>query len=155
MERALRDYCERMRAEQTDRLNGMLGLELVACDRSEKRAVFALEPRPWMVNSLGVLHGGVLAAAMDVSLGMLCRYFSNSAVCPTAHLDMNYLFPAPAADLIEIRVRLLRAGLVLCVAAGEAAARRNPQQILVSATGSYCIGKRIGKKEKNHETSHL
>ena len=45
----------------------MLGIEWVELEPS--RAVISLEPADWMLNPIGVIHGGIAAALLDTALG--------------------------------------------------------------------------------------
>ena len=45
----------------------MLGIEWVELE--PPRAVLSLEPAEWMVNPLGVIHGGISATLLDTALG--------------------------------------------------------------------------------------
>jgi uncharacterized protein (TIGR00369 family) len=45
----------------------MLGIEWVELEPS--RAVLSLEPAEWMVNPIGVIHGGIAATLLDTVLG--------------------------------------------------------------------------------------
>ena len=59
-----------------------------------------------MSNPQGSLHGGVMAFAMDVSMGHLCNKFLNTSVT----LDTTTRFLRPVTDKSRCEARFLRKG---------------------------------------------
>lgn len=137
MEQTINDYFSRIAAEGNTGLTGMLNLRLQSCDYQNRTAIFTFEPSPWMINSAGILHGGVTASLFDVALGVLCRYYSSSDICPTVHLDVNYLLPIPTNTALCVETHLLRNGNPLCTAEGFIYTLKSSHRIFASSTGLY------------------
>ena len=71
--------------------------------------------RPELLNSNGVLHGGVTAAVVDEAAWYaIRRHFKDHRASTTAELKINYLLPI-AGKKLTARAYLLRAGKNLCV----------------------------------------
>ncbi|MGI8746584.1 MAG: PaaI family thioesterase [Bryobacteraceae bacterium] len=90
-----------------------LGLRVV---RKHKDGVTVeLTLRPELLNSNGVLHGGITASVVDEAAWYAIRYhFDDQRPATTAELKINYLLPI-AGKKLTARAYLLRAGKQLCV----------------------------------------
>ena len=72
--------------------------------------------RPGLLNSTGVLHGGVTSAIVDeAAWHAIQHHFQEERLCTTTELKVNFLRPI-AGKKITARAYLLRAGKSLCVA---------------------------------------
>lgn len=71
--------------------------------------------RPELLNSTGVVHGGVTASVVDEAAWYAIRHhFNDHRPCTTTELKINYLLPIGGKKLTA-RAFLLRAGKHLCV----------------------------------------
>ena len=71
--------------------------------------------RPELLNSNGVLHGGVTASVVDeAAWHAIQHHFKEPRSSTTAELKINYLLPI-AGRKLTARAYLLRAGKNLCV----------------------------------------
>ena len=71
--------------------------------------------RPALLNTDGMLHGGVAAAIVDeAAWHAIQHHFQCERSCTTTELKINYLLPIRGSKVIG-RVVLLRAGKTLCV----------------------------------------
>jgi uncharacterized protein (TIGR00369 family) len=82
-----------------------LGLR-ISYDDAEQRCVVELPYARFLGNPQGSLHGGVIATAMDISMGHLCHRYLSTAM--TIELEMRFLRPVQGDCRCE--ARLLRAG---------------------------------------------
>lgn len=73
------------------KINDMLGAEFLSCDAQEKTLTLGFHVEDWMSNPNGTLHGGLLATASDMTMGMLARYYKQQRNCVTVQLSVNYL----------------------------------------------------------------
>jgi acyl-CoA thioesterase len=71
-----------------------------------ERCFVELPYADFMSNPQGSLHGGVIALAMDVSMGHLCNKFLNTSVT----LDMTTRFLRPVTAASRCEARFLRKG---------------------------------------------
>lgn len=72
-------------------INDMLGAVLSNCDAQEKTLTLKFHVEDWMNNPGGTLHGGLLATASDMTMGMLARYYKQQRNCVTVQMSVNYL----------------------------------------------------------------
>ena len=137
MERAIRDYLGQVKTQSDGTFNGMLAASLHACDYAGRTLVLRVETKSWMENPNNVVHGGVSAALLDMTMGTLCRYFSGGGMTPTVSMSVNYLHPVPVDRAILIGAELPMAGFTLCHAAARLWAEGQEDTPLCTATGVY------------------
>lgn len=104
---------------------------------SEDRCIISLPNTPFIQNSIGIPHGGIIATLLDTAMGTLA-----SSRCPegyvtvTSNFTIHYLSVAHAPSLAA-EAYILRAGQHMMVVEGEI---RQPDGGLVAhATGSFFI----------------
>ena len=99
-----------------DRLNGMLGLELVDCSMDEMWAEFSFESKEWCLNPYDGVHGGVICSVFDTAMGTGAVVFSGKFIS-TTDISVSYLRPMTAKRYI-IHVDYTQVGrrMVRCVA---------------------------------------
>ena len=137
MVRAFLDYLSQLKGNGDGTFNGMLSAKLRGCDYEKRWLELAIETKSWMSNPDGVVHGGVSAAMLDMTMGLLCRYFSGGGMAPTVSLQMNYLRPVPVDAVICLRAELTKRGFSLCHATGSAWIDGAPDKILCTSTGVF------------------
>lgn len=89
--REIEDIMKRNKKEP-HRLNARLDIELVECSRDERFAEFKFEVKEWSLNPYGEVHGGVICAVFDTSLGLGAAALSQQMIC-TTDLSVSYLCP--------------------------------------------------------------
>jgi uncharacterized protein (TIGR00369 family) len=98
-------------------ISQLIGLELV--NVGEGTATFELEVTPNLFNSLGILHGGIIAtiadAAMGVAFGTLCGI---NDIFNTVEFKINFLHPVKEGR-IRARGRVVHRGNKTGVVEGE------------------------------------
>lgn len=139
MEAGFNAYFKRFRSEFPDCINNMLDFSVHSCDPSSRSVVFRAHTRPWMSNSNGVVHGGILATYLDYAMGMLCHYLSGARSDPSIHLDTNFLRPVLTDEPILIRAALTKLGSRVCFAESSVFRADAPDEPLATALGTYCI----------------
>jgi len=131
---AIRQRRERNRAF----LSGFLGLKGTFLD--ENTYQFVVPVTPFMHNSLGVVHGGVLATLIDSTMGSLInRSLPAGQYAVTTELKTNYLRPGKGGQL-RAEASILHRGQTLVVCQGSVFDERN--KLLAHATGTFMILKR-------------
>ncbi len=139
MEKALRQYFIDARREFDGQFNNMLGPEFVSCSFEKQTVVLSLKPQPWMGNPLGILHGGVTASALDMAMGLLCRYFSGGYMTPTISMGVQYLRAGSLARTLYIRAELTKRGLGVCHAEGRLWEEGAEDRLIATASGAYYV----------------
>lgn len=93
--------------------NHLLGLELVRVHRDG--LTIQCRVRPELLNSAGVLHGGVTASLADAAVGSaLQHHFRGKRRFTTIEMKINYFRPV-AEGRLRARSRLVRIGSKICV----------------------------------------
>jgi len=78
----------------------------ISYDESPERCIVEFPYADFMNNPQGSLHGGVIAFALDVSMGHLCNRFLGTAVT----LDMTTRFLRPIKDAARCEAQFLKKG---------------------------------------------
>ena len=147
MERAFTQYFEDVKNQCSGTLNPMLDAHLLSCSRTEQTLTVWAEPQPWMANPGGILHGGIIAAYMDMIMGLLCRYCSGGDMPVSIHVDVDYLRAVPIRGRICVEARINRIGASLCFAEARVWSADRPERLLATAGGTYSIGTGKALKE--------
>ena len=93
--------------------NHLLGLELVRVHRDG--LTIQCRVRPELLNSAGVVHGGVTASLADAAVGSaLQHHFKGKRRFTTIEMKINYFRPVTEGRL-RARARLVRIGSRICV----------------------------------------
>lgn len=115
--------------------NKLLGIRLVRYHSDGLTVECAV--RDELLNSAGVLHGGVLATVADAAVGIaLARHFGGKRAMTTIELKINYLRPVPAGKVLA-RARLLKVGTTICV--GRVDVKDSSGKIVAAALVSYML----------------
>lgn len=142
MERAFRGYFVDAEREFAGQFNNMLGTELWECDFENSTVTLVMEPKPWMGNPMGILHGGITASVLDMTMGLLCRYCSGGLMTPTIGMDVQYLRAGALDKRLFIRAELTKRGMSVCYAVGSLWAEGTPDRKIATASASYYVAKR-------------
>ena len=139
MERSFRGYFVDAAREFAGQFNTLLGTELWSCDYEKSTVTLAMDPQPWMGNPMGILHGGVTASVLDMTMGLLCRYCSGGYMTPTVNMNVSYLRSGPLDKRLYIRAELVKRGLTICYASGALWAEGGEDKPIATSTGAYFV----------------
>lgn len=143
MERAFRGYFEDAERFFPGQFNNMLGTTLWECSYENSTVTLVMEPKAWMGNPMEILHGGVTASLLDMTMGLLCRYCSGGLMTPTISMDVQYLHSGPLDRRLFIRAELTKRGMSVCYAVGSIWADGQPERRIATASASYYVTKRV------------
>lgn len=76
---------------------GLLGLRLLSADKA--RVELGLTAQASHLNSMGIVHGGVLSSMMDQAMGTLVAKVKGK-LGVTTHLNVNFLSPMRTGELV-------------------------------------------------------
>ena len=139
MERAFRGYFVDAARVFDGQFNTMLGTELYSCDFETSTVTLVMDPKPWMGNPMGILHGGVTASVLDMTMGLLCRYCSGGNMTPTVNMNVSYLRSGPLDKRLYIRADLTKRGMTICYASGSIWAEGAEDKPIATSTGAYYV----------------
>lgn len=77
---------------------GYLGMKLLRADK--ERVDLKVEAGEKHLNSMGIVHGGVLSSMMDQAMGILVTAAKEGVQGVTTHLNVNFLAPMHKGELI-------------------------------------------------------
>lgn len=97
---------------------------------------YAFRAGPGHENGNGVVHGGMLMALADHTLGSLVYESAGRKLCSTLSLNSNFLAPARAGDWVEARARIVRRGRGVVFVDGDVLAG---DKICLTAAGVWKI----------------
>jgi acyl-CoA thioesterase len=78
--------------------------EFVSCSYEKKELQLMYHVQPWEMNPQQSCHGGVSAAMIDTTMGLLTHFFAPESFISTVSLTVNYLKPIPVDTDIITRV---------------------------------------------------
>ncbi len=140
MERAFRGYFVDAAEAYDGTFNVMLACELAACSYEHSSVTLCLTPKPWMANPMEILHGGITASLLDMTMGLLCRYCSGGHMTPTVSMDVQYLRPGPLDKRLYIRADLTKRGFSVCYATGRMWAEDpGEDKPIATSSGAYFV----------------
>lgn len=125
---------------------GLLGLRLLSAD--SQRVEIGLTATESHLNSMGIVHGGVLSAMMDQAMGTLVTATKEGREGVTTHLNVNFLSPMQMGELIVTAYPLHETFRTMTLRAEV----RNSEGLLGSiATATFRLPKDKGNSGKDQE----
>jgi uncharacterized protein (TIGR00369 family) len=116
-------------------ISGFLGLQGRFLD--ERTYQFIVPITSFMHNSLGVVHGGILATLIDSTMGSLVnRSLPEGQYSVTTELKTNYIRPARGGSL-RSEATILHRGQTLIVCQGSVFDERD--RLLAHGTGTFMV----------------
>ena len=109
---------------------------VIQCE-DDGNVVFSVKTDDWMRNGHGVLHGGVMAAIFDCTLGLLSRFHSVDNATPTINLNIQFLRPTRCGHELHFRSELLSSGNTINFIRGSVYLPEEPERILATASASF------------------
>lgn len=117
----------------------LLDFEIALVERG--RVVFAVEPREWMYNPIGSVHGGVAATLLDSALGCAIHTVLDAgARYTTTDLHVRYVRAMTAeTGRVLADASVVHQGRKLATAEGRLYAEGDPDRLFAHATTSCLI----------------
>jgi len=110
-------------------------------DASLKDITFtsSIETGSWASNPNGTMHGGIIAAILDQSMGILSTCLAGGKITPTVNMSIYYAKPAPLDKRIFIESRMVSGSSSLFNMCCKAWVEGSPETTISSSTGIYHI----------------
>jgi len=125
---------------QLSGMSAMLKLDVVSYDAEKKQIVTRHTTGEWADNIHGTTHGGIIAAVLDTSMGILCRCQIYPRWSPTINLNINYIQSVKRGSQLYVKAELLRCSRNL-IWARAVAWVATPEKPCASAEGTFYISK--------------
>lgn len=136
MEAEIKAEIEKMYRNQKGSLNEMMKPEFLACSFDEKTLAVAFPVLEWERNRVGFMHGGIIAAAFDITTGLLARFLAEQNFAPTIQLETVFIRPIPIGDVFEVSVKTNLSGRKLTHLYAEGSLKSSGK-LAATATASY------------------
>jgi acyl-CoA thioesterase len=115
--------------------NALLGIRL---HKMHKDGItIRCKVKPELLNSAGVLHGGVTATLADAAVGIATTRHYQGRPITTVELKVNYFRPLAPDSIVYARARLLRTGQTLSI--GEVEIRDAHRNLAGFAIVTYIL----------------
>lgn len=98
-------------ALEGNRINAMMEPELESYN--EDHLILTFKIKDWMLNQGDVLHGGILATALDIALGTHTLMLERERTIVTTDMSIHYLGQTPKDATLRIKSRVNRNGNTL------------------------------------------
>ncbi len=127
-------YDQRFLDEKT--INGMMKLNLHHLDEQKQMIVIKLDVEAWQLNPVKMLHGGIMATLLDVSMGCVAYVFSDAYFTPTVSLSINYVRSVCQDEQVVVYAYVDYIGKNIIQTRSIAYVN---DEVVASANGSYTI----------------
>lgn len=117
-------------------ITDMFTLELVDCDVEQMRLSLSVLAERWNLNPNGMFHGGILATAVDMTMGLLVRYYKKADWVATAQLNVNYLRPVHPGSKVIVAAKLDKVGARMAFLSADVTVEGS-DQLVATATGVF------------------
>ena len=140
MEIACIRFSNRINSETDERgpsFNVRMKSRYERCDFETKTLILSFPVEEYMRNPAGVMHGGAVAGAMDITMGSLTFYMSGENLTPTITMNVSYERPIPTGKRLFVEATCLSCGRTMAYASSRAWVEGAPEKIVASASGTY------------------
>lgn len=120
---------------------------VVSCDGPERRVTYRYKTYDWMRNPNGVVHGGVIASILDVSMGITTRAYTDKFT-PTINITINFARPIPVGSDILVTIRAATMGRTSSQLTAELTLADSPEKAAVTAMGVYYTARDVREGTK-------
>ncbi len=117
--------------------NKMLDPEFIELDFEERTMTLAYDFSEWMQNQIGIMHGGIIAAAGDLTMGVLVYTFSGKKMPPTVSMETSYLRMINRGGRLIVRARADKVGRTTAQMRCEMWVEGSPGKLAATAVGVY------------------
>ena len=136
MEESIRAFLDKINAEQSDTIIGMLHPRFVECSAEDATVTLAYPAMAWERNPLNVMQGGIVATILDFSIACLAVYYGGEKAV-TVSLQTSYLRGCPIDGTLVVRVKATKTGRTMIHAYSECWEEKTPDKLVATSVGVY------------------
>lgn len=119
---------------QEHTVNGMMQSEKVGCSYEDKSITLGFPVLEWQANRGGMMHGGVICTAFDMTAAAVARFCAGENYAPTISLDVKYIRPVQLGDKMIVTAKATAAGKRITQIICEAKSSRTGKLVATAAT---------------------
>ena len=131
-------YLERTMEEnnrvQKDTVNGMMQSIKIGCSYEDLSITLGFPVLQWQANRGGMMHGGVICTAFDITAAAVARFCAGENYAPTIRLDVKYIRPVQLGDTLIVTAKATAAGRRITQIVCEAVSRDTGKLAATAAT---------------------
>ncbi|MCI8647030.1 MAG: PaaI family thioesterase [Firmicutes bacterium] len=101
-------YENNVKQEQT--VNGMMKSIKIGCSSHENSITLGFPVQEWQANRGGMMHGGIICTAFDITAAAVARFCAGENYAPTISLDVKYIRPVQVGDTLLVTAKATAAG---------------------------------------------
>lgn len=121
-----------VRQEKT--VNGMMKSIKVGCSYEEKSITLGFPVQEWQANRGGMMHGGVICTAFDMTAAAVARFCAGENYAPTISLDVKYIRPVQLGDTVLVTAKATAAGKRITQIVCQAESKETGKLVATAAT---------------------
>lgn len=119
---------------QKDQICGMVRSVRGECSYEDKTLSLGFPVEHWMANRAGLMHGGIICTAIDMTAATLARFFAGENYCPTVSLDVKYIRPVEVGDTMIVTVKGIAIGKRISQIQAEAVSQKTGKLVATGAS---------------------
>ena len=131
-------YLERTMEEnnrvQKDTVNGMMQSIKIGCSYEDLSITLGFPVLQWQANRGGMMHGGVICTAFDITAAAVARFCAGENYAPTISLYVKYIRPVQLGDTLIVTAKATAAGRRITQIVCEAVSRDTGKLAATAAT---------------------
>lgn len=136
MEQYLEQTMKENNVDQKDIICGMMKSINVGCSYVDKSMTLGFPVQEWQANRAGMMHGGIICTAFDMTAAALARFYAREFYVPTVSLDVKYIRPVQIGDILDVTVIATATGKRITQIRAEAFSR-NTGKLAATAASVY------------------
>lgn len=137
-QREMEAYLDKTMYENNEKLkdviNGMMKSEKIGCSYEDKSITLGFPVQPWQANRAGMMHGGAICTAFDITAAAIARFCAGENYAPTISLDVKYIRPVQLGDTMLVTAKATAAGKRITQIVCEAKSRDTGKLVATAAT---------------------
>lgn len=130
-----------IRCQKEGTINAMLQMKPIHFDMDNKTVMLSFPVHTWESNPHAHMHGGIICAILDVTMGCASYTFSQATFTPTIQMSVNFVKGIPEHEVLLVEGILDHVGTRMAQVRAIARLERT-NEIVATANGSYAINTR-------------
>lgn len=140
MEQQLNHWLQQLHEYAPNSIGDMLHFEIGPCDVSGGSYTMRVGTEKWMCNAFGSLHGGMIATALDQSMGMLAMcLMEGKAITPTVQLNTTFHHFLVPGEKMLLHIYVEAHTKTMLHLRAEIMSEAAPERLCASATGIFYL----------------
>ena len=127
---------QRLKDEGT--INAMMDMKLVSADYENKTVILEFPVCAWQMKPAGSLHGGMIATALDITMGCIAYISSEAVFTPTIQMAVNFVGGVKQGDCLVVEGICDHDGSRMAQTRAVAKAKSSGK-VVATANGSYVM----------------